>query len=259
MRDGHFNPIFLLGGPRSGTTWLNFILAEHPDISTGPETFAFEIIDSIFSAAESRLLAGQGILADGYMDRTDLCQICAELFHSLVESQIDGAKHYVEKTPLHTRYIDRIHEIFPDSRIVHLVRDGRDVVCSMIAARAERNFRFPASVKECAARWRQIDRVLQFGEQHGGLYHELRYEDLVNDVRNELARLLAVLNIAAPREVLDRMHHASAEIHRPSSRSSTHGFVGKWRQSFTREDAATFRAVAGDLLIRLGYELDDRW
>ncbi|MEA3351147.1 MAG: sulfotransferase domain-containing protein [Chloroflexota bacterium] len=90
----------------------------------------------------------------------------------------------------------------------------------------------------------------------------LRYEDFIMS-RDET--LLRVLNHARARglvitleqnQTLQVLESAINPAQSPTFRS---GKVGKWRQSFTAEHKSLFKAITGDLLIRLGYEDSDDW
>jgi len=90
----------------------------------------------------------------------------------------------------------------------------------------------------------------------------LRFEDFVTD---RVGTLRAVLEHAetrgfqlhVPKEQALRILNSSiAPEKSPTFRS---GKVGKWRESFTEEHKTIFKEVAGDLLIRLGYEKDGNW
>lgn len=89
----------------------------------------------------------------------------------------------------------------------------------------------------------------------------LHFEDLIHDRPAALSRimdhLLARVLFSVPRQVILRSLEASINPRRsPTFRS---GKTGEWRKHFTDDHKKSFKNVAGDLLIRLGYEKDNNW
>jgi hypothetical protein len=90
----------------------------------------------------------------------------------------------------------------------------------------------------------------------------LRFEDFITQRGHTLERILdhaenRGFQLAVPRaEALRRLDSAIEPEKSPTFRSGT---IGKWRESFSSEHKAIFKDVAGDLLIRLGYEDDNHW
>lgn len=253
------HPVFLIGAPRSGTTWLNVILGKRPDIAAGPESYIFEIINQIIVTAEHRYENGEGILRH-YISRAELSKICAGFFHDVFESHVGNKTYFAEKTPMHILYLQLMHEIFPHAKIIHIIRDGRDVVYSLIQARQERErYSLPDTIPRCIKEWSKIEKVLQFRNSHGDIYAEIRYEDMVKDLKSELIRLFESLHIPLSDKVLRAMCGAAAKLQYPSRMTKDYGFTGKWKALFSQEDISYFKATAGHLLIELGYEQSDDW
>lgn len=90
---------------------------------------------------------------------------------------------------------------------------------------------------------------------------KLQFEGLVNDRGRTLDRLLdhflARVPVSAPRnEIRGSLEAAINPKRSPTFRS---GKIGEWKQYFKPEHKALFKAVAGNLLIKLGYETDNNW
>lgn len=89
----------------------------------------------------------------------------------------------------------------------------------------------------------------------------IHFEDLINDRSAMLHRILdhflARVPLQAPREVIVESLESSINPKRsPTFRS---GKTGEWKKHFTEEHKKIIKDVAGDLLIRLGYEKDQDW
>ncbi len=95
----------------------------------------------------------------------------------------------------------------------------------------------------------------------------LHFEDLINDRRSTLTRIMdhflarAPLRVSSPEGAPRRLILESLESSINPSRSPTFrsGKTGEWKKHFTNEHKKIFKNVAGDLLIRLGYEKDNHW
>jgi sulfotransferase 6B1 len=90
---------------------------------------------------------------------------------------------------------------------------------------------------------------------------KIHFEDLVN-ARNAtlghiLDHFLARVPLSTPRETM--LGHLESSINPQRSPTFRSGKTGEWRKHFTPEHKQIFKDVAGDLLIRLGYEKDNHW
>lgn len=114
-------PIIILGSPRSGTTMLGNLLASHPDVAYWEEP--------------------RPIWSQGHAWRDDDRLVAADLTPDIAR-RIDhrfsrfladsGKSRFAEKTPGNTLRLPFIQALYPDAKIIHLMRDGRAVVASML-------------------------------------------------------------------------------------------------------------------------------
>jgi LPS sulfotransferase NodH len=255
-------PIFVIGAPRSGTTFLGQCLAGAPGISYHYEPVATKAAGRY---VHDRLWSGRRAAA-----------FYRGVYRWLMRLHGDGDLRFAEKTPTNVFVVPFLAATFPSAVFVHIIRDGRDATVShreepwLQAAQAssgerepggypfgpwpqfwverERWAEFAATTDVHRAVWawrRYTEAGLRAGaELPGGRYVEVRYERLVADPEPETVRLLDALDITAP---TDR-----AGILRAASRASTSS-VGRWREALTGDERATVRAEAGPLLDALGY------
>lgn len=90
---------------------------------------------------------------------------------------------------------------------------------------------------------------------------KIHFEDLINDRTAMLNRILdhflARVPLQAPRQlILESLESSINPSRSPTFRS---GKTGEWRKHFTADHKKIFKDVAGDLLVRLGYEKDNEW
>jgi hypothetical protein len=289
--------LMLLGAPRSGTTWLQGLLGAHDAIATPQETDIFRLYLAPLAAAWNGQLGALAGRDGGSRRRKGLPLVLTqqefeEAARALLESMIDAvvrmkpsARVVVEKSPAHSLHVGTILRFEPAARFLHVVRDGRDAASSMLAAAGTWGSGWaPSSVAQAARIWRDHVHGAREAESAPNGYLEVRYEDLRGHEGPELlARVFAVagvdVSVAAAADLLERhsfeRQQATGAV-APSiliggearaiddARLEPEGFfragtIGAWREEWSVRDKRAFAAVAGDLLVALGYEPDDRW
>ena len=235
-------PIFIIGHPRSGTTWLARLLGAHPRLASGRETHLFNLY------LKPLLTQRQDWLAD-WVDAPTLHALLTDLVSGIFQSALarQGKQRVVEKTPTHRYWLKEIHALFPDARFIEIVRDGRDVAVSMLARRRVTHERWiPRTVEACARHWQQSLEVVERAKSELGreLFIDVQYERLVNDPLTQLQRILHFIGEDARRHVIEEM------VAREPPRT---GSVGRWRRALSARQRARFRRIAGAVLVQLGY------
>jgi hypothetical protein len=165
-----------------------------------------------------------------------------------------GKRRWADKTPQTIQILPYLWELFPGAKFVHMIRDGRDVACSIIPQKWG-----PNTVKAAATRWVQC---IEKGVLHRGQdarYLEVRYEDLATEAEREVKRVLAFVDEEFEPGVLEyhRKDHdtptateaSAAQVAKPLYTSS----IGRWQRDLTRRDLKKFMKIAGPTLEMLGY------
>lgn len=269
-------PIFIVGCPRSGTTLLRNLLRSHPRITFPSES---HFIPSFYrgygnpgSDGEAVELArrilrvewirqwGIRITPEEFAGDRSFRAVVGRLFECWARA--DGKPRWGDKTPHYVQEIATLAELFPEARVIHMLRDGRDVELSWLKAGFE-----PRNLYTAALLWK---RYVTAGRTAGARlpaasYRELRYEALVNQperVMREVCDFLGepfsetVLQPTPIRQVLRPAFLGRGNRDVPSSPELLRPSVAGWKSSFSREDRILFESVAGDLLSTLGYETD---
>jgi len=90
---------------------------------------------------------------------------------------------------------------------------------------------------------------------------KIHFEDLIHarteTLNHIIDHFLARVPLQATRELL--LESLEASINPSKSPTFRSGKTGEWEKHFTQEHKKIFKDVAGDLLIRLGYEKDNNW
>jgi hypothetical protein len=168
----------------------------------------------------------------------------------------------VEQTPENSHVLATLLEAYPEALAVHALRDGRDVVCSLLERgwlNAERDgtddaglaygpeprfwveperreeFTQVSDARRCAWAWRRyVEAARSAGA--GERLLEVRYENLAGEAER-LAGFLGA-NAASAHKVLDGFRDSS---------------IGRWKRDLTPEQLADVETEAGPLLAELGY------
>jgi hypothetical protein len=90
---------------------------------------------------------------------------------------------------------------------------------------------------------------------------KIHFEDLINDRAATLNRIIDHFLVRVPLQSHRQLIVESLESSINPSRSPTFrsGKTGEWKKHFTQQHKKIFKEVAGDLLIKLGYEQDNSW
>lgn len=134
------NLVFIVGCPRSGTTYLQKLIASQPKIHTGWESYVFSwylgpLLRNWREKEHASAAAGEmrRIGLHSYMQEEEFCRLAKEFIKSMIGNLPEGHV-FLEKTPGHSLWIPEIVELLPDARFINIIRDARDVVASIMAA-----------------------------------------------------------------------------------------------------------------------------
>ena len=260
-RDMAPDPIIIYGAPRSGTTYLQQILNAHPDVFISHETRVFAWLHhALAMTKDDRLVLTEREAFLGHL-RTVLPNVMREFNRSLapgVRYWGDKNPHYAD--PFNDGCLETVAELFPGSVFVHIIRDGRDVVSSLIRKRDEDK---PwVTFDQAHFTWsRHVQRGSAFGRAlSAGRYFELRYEDLVADDVERAAALFRFLGLAfAPAvEAFCRGQQDKRTPFKDPTRELGNGVTASdWPVILDPEQQAHSLKLLGPDLVRYGYETED--
>lgn len=268
--------LFVVGCGRSGTTLLAAMLDSHPQLAIPGESgfilpllrsrltrLGPEALPGEFAAAVSRFerFGAWGIdeptlRAYLYEKRPSTVEDALRLTYGLYASSVEKPA-YGDKTPDHVLDITAIAEHFPEAVFAHVIRDGRDVALSTLAAPWG-----PVTVEGAAVYWRMR---VEAGRRAGrrlprNRYVETLYEDLIADPERELGRILALIGLDFDSRMLLHAEAAARQIAMspdPSADASlarprTQG-LRDWRRDMSPSDVLAFEQLARRTLRRSGY------
>lgn len=209
-------PFFIVGVGRSGTTLLMSMINAHPDVTMPPETHFLRrqvVPDHGVKPGEVE----ERLRSDEYFSRLDLD--LSELLDYFRKGGIQydwvllyrrilwqylknsGSNLIGDKDPKSVEYLPVIKAIFPDAKILHMVRDPRDVVLSREKAGWSKDrswFTHPLAYRVQFQMGRDRGRNL-FGEN----YMEVKYEELITQPEETLETVSGFLGINYSKKMLD--------------------------------------------------------
>ncbi len=256
------------------------MLAAHSRLSCGPETgffaaFAASDVSELLRPAEwpepaidflfSIEQGGQPVPSRYGLSREQVRGLLAQrrpavqaLLSVLTESHRRevGKARWIEKSPVHLAYGSAIRRYFPDSPIVRIVRDPRDVALSLLRVPWA-----PSSFAEALLYWRRFDeRGLPFFSKGSGTW-TIRYEDLLQSPQEVLEELCQFLGEAFEPGMLDYQSSA-AHVTRPNETWKSgvgepldRSRVDVWRRELTPVQLREAYSILADRLGHYGYDL----
>ncbi len=262
--------VFVVGATRWGTSWVQQCLDAHPRVCCKGEGHFTDglfpglakLIDTYNKDSErigNRMqLAGLPGNAAGltFEDMDHLLRTAIALMFRRWVQDAD-VTCIGEKTPEQVLSLELLDRLFPEMKVVHVVRDGRDEASSawdfnMGISRGEFPRRYPtfADFAETFARnWsRAVGTARRFGRANRPRYYQLRVEDLVEEPAPFVRRLFRFCNVE------DREDHVQAAIRRANQIAPLDIDPGVWKKRFDDDAAKRFHRQSGELLKLLSYD-----
>jgi hypothetical protein len=276
------NIVWVFGSPRTGSTWLGRIASELRGHSAWNEPFLGVVLGFRDNLANQGYTQSKNfVLGDPHREvwlgsiRRLFLEVCDSRFPDLRRED-----HLLVKEPNGSISAPLVMETFPESGLVLLIRDARDVVASLLdAAKADSWYgyeRYEASLAEATSRSGRLalprpesedQAVEQLArnyaasingardayENHGGPKTIVRYEDLCADTPGTVKRMYSELGITVGDEELGRAVDKHAWESLPDSDKGSgkfhrKGAPGGWREDLTPEQAAIVERVAAPIL-----------
>jgi hypothetical protein len=267
------SPIFVVGCFRSGTTLIEQILRQHPRIGgPGFETLLFTHVVPgrrlpNFNAeqwnrwiTEVSDLRGLEAVRD-----TPLATFEKNVARAI---SLEKKQRWVEKSPWHLFHVERILQRYPQARFISVVRDGRDVVTSIVHTPyvlPRIRSRLNRLVAACVLwEWMATEGLrLLTSEKLRDSILPLRYEDIVTDTQATLPQLDDFLQLGCDKRARDRWLASLQACDGNSTFGQIRGLsttpIGRWRDTMklTPAEAHLVGYLLNPRLRLLGYEPSD--
>lgn len=267
-------PLFVLGVRRSGTTLLRVMLDRNSELAVPDESYFIpqlvhrhpRRVDPVSFLDDVRRLptlveweVPAGAVAERLRPAMTPGEAIGAVFAAYAVAH--GKSRWGDKTPLYMQYLPLLERTFPDALFVHLIRDGRDAAVSFLSVPRgimTEGWGHPTDAAGFARLWRaEVSAARTLGRRVGpGRYLEVTYEDLVGAPEDALQRVCAFSGLEYEANMLDYVGRSDSALkpHQHRLNQPPTPGVRDWRTELAPADEAAFEAVAGDLLVELGYE-----
>jgi len=297
---------FVMGHARSGTTLLMRLLRLHEEVHANYQAHFFTrkpMLKSLVDSPEAEeWLSRKSNRWNHGRDLSPLVLRAAADFIMERDAAREGKRIVGDKSPsstIHGQVVRDTHLLYPDAKLIYIVRDGRDVLISERFRNFVEESKFLTSedkriisdletdsapfsdgrrsiftemfIRNIAKRWaddlNEVDSESR--RLYDGNYISLRYEDMLSQPFVELSRLWKFLGVKKVSKTLEKQlltemssnpdEEWQAQRNEGIASFLPKGQAGNWQRLFTARDKALFKEIAGDVLIKWNYEKDLNW
>ena len=237
-------PLMIVGMPRSGTTLLEQVLCAHPDIETAGE------LRTLAQAAKGLTESGEKPWPECIAEiAPDLLADQAEGYLAALSARSGAAAKVVDKMPQNFLHLGLAALLFPNTVIVHCVRDPLDTCLSNFFQVFPAGIDFAYKLSDLGHYYRNYQRLMtHWSSLLGPQLLTVYYEELVSNPEGVLRPLLQSLGVAWNDACLS--HHDSVgrvdtlslyQVRQPLNTGSTE----RWR-NYEKHLAPLRAALAGE-------------
>ncbi len=271
-------PLFIVGAGRSGTTLLRSMLVAGGQVAVPPESQVIglaarryvslqflgwrelsRLIVALFEGQrnfqlwKTNLHPAHRIVVNLQPAERSLARVIDEVFQCYVSQQFSRASLWGDKSPINAFHLPRILATFPEARYLHLLRDGRDAISSMVARGRD--------IRRATDRWvASVEQVLDLqSELAPSQFLEVRYEHLVSEPQKALGRICGFLDVQYTSRMLDfwklptTVEYEHYEHHRNLSKPVFTDSIGKWTKRLTQGQQEYVLSKTSRLLKQFAY------
>lgn len=297
---------FIFGHARSGTTLLMRLIRLHPEVHCNYQAHFFTrqpLLKSLVNTPDAEEWLARK--SNRWNQGRDLSPLVLRAAADVIlerDAARAGKRIVGDKSPsstIHGQAVRDLHAVYPDAKLIYIVRDGRDVLVSerfrnfveeskfltaedkriLADLRADpapfsdgrRSIFTETFIHRVAQGWiRNLQETEDEGKRlFGRNYFALRYEDLLSEPFKEMSRLWKFLGVKKINKSLEKEikfemtsnpdEEWQAKRNEDISSFLPKGQAGNWQRLFTAHDKAIFKEVAGATVVKWKYEKDNNW
>jgi hypothetical protein len=256
------SPIIIFGAPRSGTTYLNKVLNQHPDVFVSHEIRLFAWLHECLKVLPQQ---DRFLVTCREQFTRHLRDSFPELVRGFYAKMWPNARHWGDKNPHYADSANKgclntIMEIFPGAKFIHLIRDGRDVVSSLVR-KYDDDGRPWTNLTTAPKIWvNHINIGCEFGATiPERQYMEVRYERMVREDVDVARQVFEFLGIAFHEQVESfcrKQQESRTPFSGPTRDLSGDVTASDWGKLFTPTQQSEILNVIGPNLVKTGYETE---
>lgn len=288
------SPIIIGGVERSGTSLLRAILGSHPELAIfqwdlplwrcfyqdfGNRDLSHDDCQDLLPRIMTHRKA---IQAETVPDREDVLQLlrqkgkplrCEDVFGAYLRAYAEQRrrKRWGLKTPTNEFYAESIFRAFPKASLLHVIRDPRDVVVSMMKTKFVRRVELSMNPRYFAtngvlAWWKMSAEVaLENQRRFPNRYHVVKYEDITADTTETVASLCKVCGLEYSSDMLAMNGHpgwsgSNSQIDSDTQEGNCVKHFGKRYPTYLEPHQIAFiEDVIGEYMEKYGYKHENRY
>ncbi len=188
-------PVFVAGMPRSGTSLIDQIIDAHPKAAgvgelSSIESFAIQLSKNYNPDADPEERFGE-------MGQATWQKVADSYVKQILSASPDGVERVVNKALGNNKLVGLIARLFPKTRIIHAIRDPRDVAISCFMGGFNKKMHpWTSTVEWTAHSWALSERMMNHWKETLNIpILDVHYERLVADPENEFPRLIEFLGL----------------------------------------------------------------
>ena len=296
---------FIFGHARSGTTLLMRLIRQHPEVHCSYQAHFFTrqpLLKSLVNTSEAQEWLTRK--SNRWNQGGDLSPLVLRAAADLIlerDAAREGKRIVGDKSPsstIHGQAVRDMHAIYPDAKLIYIVRDGRDVLISERFRNLVEESKFLKAedkhiieelrkdqtpftngarsiftenvIRRVASGWvKNLQETEDEGHRlFGKNYCSVRYEDLLASPFAEIQKLWKFLGVeveqAWEKSIVDEMSSNPDEEWQTKRNEDIASFLpkgqaGNWQRLFTERDKSVFKEAAGEMLVKWKYENDLNW
>ena len=181
--------VFIVGCPRSGTTYLQKLLSSFENVYSGQES---DLIDQYLGPVlrgwnttlnqnpEARSAVGLSCYLKEVEFHTLFYNFAQGIIDKMFENySFDDKSIFIEKTPSHALYINEINELFPEAKIINVIRNPKDTCLSLVnASKGWGKHWAPKNLDKASSMWLSHIKAVENAKNTKVL--NVKYEELVS-------------------------------------------------------------------------------
>ena len=267
-------PLFIIGYPRSGTTYLLHLLLSsgHFSVYNFSETHFYSQFYRRYGCLKkeknfnrlcrdifvSPWFKNSNLTKDEFLNSIksrDYGAVLSSFMNTISKKQ--NKNRWVEKTPWHLKYVSEILTDFPNAKFILIVRDPRDVVLSISKYGWNSGVLNGYTRKAVAWSW-HMSYILEHYNIHKEKFLCVKYEDLVLDLNKTIEQINNFLNLNIKTELVQESSFGVLGRSNSSFVNDKKGFsnsaISRWRTYLSDQDIFLIEYSVGNQLQKWNYD-----
>ena len=268
-------PFFILGSGRNGSTLLASTLTQYQNIHIPPEQFVLpyaimkfrlfnffswkrltKIIWNDYKKEENT--TNWKFYQENLKESKSLKGILDKVYSSSTNKKF---KIWGDKTPQNTYFIKYIFPVYPNAKYVFIVRDGRDVVNSLVKMmqpnKKYQSYSEHQLFQRATELWNKSINVYDWLQQKGANLLLVKYEDFTSNPDKTINEIASFLNVELGNlqedEKAKRMGVQNMSHHQNLSKPISTSSIGKWKKELSQEQISSIQSLIEENLNRFNY------